>query len=200
MIIRSYECRFARAMASGFEHYAKTHEGRLPTSWEEWNEQMLQPGYVSIDERWRSILPTRRYAFLAQPVPLLPPYEGELIMTSRRPFRESNLGNGVSSLFSSPMKAPGRYLIYRQPSGEFHSHYATEEYVQSLFRGRESLLPTPDTEPMRESEVKAERAWLIHRCVVGGLALLGLCFIPRSLWRLPGRWARAARAAQEGAV
>ena len=188
------EVRFAKEMASCFSLYESQHQGRLPTSWEHIAE--VRTG-SPLEVTYRDISPRKRYAFLPQPLPLLPPHEGELVMVTRRPFREFRLSWG---LFTSQLREPGRYLIYRMPGGGFASQYVSEEYVQALFRGHESLLPVPDAEPMRASEEQSERLELRNRAL--GIALLLLCFIfgPRLCRRIASALRRAAPVAAEKAA
>ncbi len=172
--------------------YAQEHGGQAPASWAD-----LHPDMGDFDNPQEPLIP--RYAFLETPVPLGHPYgAGSAIhLMSRRSFREV----WVNCKRPGPrtyLSEPGRYVIVNSGDGSYYYPlWVRETEIQALFRGRESLLPTPDTEPKRAREVKAERDILIHRCVVGGLILLGLSFLPRILRRLPAAWARAARAAQE---
>lgn len=188
------EVRCAKAMASSCSLYERQHQGRLPTSWEHIAEVRSRH---PLEETYRDISPRKRYAFLPQPLRLLPPHEGELVMITRRPFREFRLSWG---LFSSQLREPGRYLIYRMPGGQFGTEYVSEEYVQALFRGHESLLPVPDAEPIRASEEQSERLELRNRAL--GIGLLLLCFIcgPRLCRRIASALRRAAPVAAEKAA
>lgn len=177
------EASFCLAMATSLEVHTKEHEGRLPSSWE---SVRLPEGVSSFDEIFPDITPTKRYAFLPQPVTLIPPHEGELVMITRRSFREARHEPG---LFAVPFTEPSRYLIYRQPGGEFAALLVREEYVQAVFRGQESLLPVPDGEPLRTREARVRWGWIIYCCVMGALALPPLCSLLGFLRRLHGDWA-----------
>ena len=185
------EARMAHDLAFFSRMYTEKHEGQQPTTWEDLQQSMNAP----VDEVYHYILPTRRYAFLPQPVPLPGPDEGSVYLITRRPFREHQLRE---SFFDSPMGPLRRYIICRDPSGVFFARIVTEEYVQRLFRDKPSLLPAPDTEPMRVSEVSARRAWVLYCAEMIGFILLALYVLPR----LAGLWSQAARAAhpEEGAA
>ncbi len=158
---------FAHSMTIALETYSRDHDGRTPGSWEDLEQYFTSR---SIDETFYYILPTKRYAFLQQPVRLLPPHEGELIIVTRRPFRESRLYTSWYGRIREGLREPGRYIIYRSSTGSFDSRYVLEEYIQQVFRGQEDLLPTPDTERMRQHEGEA-RWWALVRWI-------GILFIP----------------------
>ena len=170
------EGSLARALARSAELYAVKH-GHAPKSWSDFDPYLKMPN----DALYRNIAPTKRYAFLSQPLHLPPPHKGDLLIITRRPFRE--LGRlywpGVTI---RSLREPGRYIIYRTSAGAFTSEYVSEAYVQQAFRGFESLLPTPDTEPERrherEARVRSIVIWTLALLLVG--ALLAFVFLRRS--------------------
>src|SRR3989442_9032622 len=60
------EGSFAHQMALLAEVFAQEHDGRAPTSWPDFQPYLAVP----IDEAFRYINPTKRYAFLSQPLHL----------------------------------------------------------------------------------------------------------------------------------
>jgi hypothetical protein len=167
---------FARHLAGIASSYAVLHEGRAPSSWTDIEAYLDRP----IDEVYRHITPTKRYAFLSRPLSLPPPREGELLVITRRPFRDTRLYQGFFGI-GRGLREPGRYILYRTPDGEFTSSYVDEAYVQRAFRGFESLLPPPDSEPMRRHEVEARWRSIFTWCgVVAVVALFAWWFLRRS--------------------
>jgi hypothetical protein len=183
LIYGTPEGGFASNLANAASTYASHHEGRAPSAWSDIEDHLARP----IDEAFRYVTPTKRYAFLSQPLSLPPPHKGELLLITRRPFREISLHSGFFGL-SRSLREPGRYIIYRTQTGQFRSSYVNEPYVQQAFRGFESLLPTSDSEAMRtlEAEVEAEvrRRSILNWCAgVVTIALLAIFF--SWLWRIP---------------
>ena len=131
--------------------YSREHDGRSPSSWSDLQPYLDRP----IDEAFRYITPTKRYAFLSQPLHLPPPHEGDLLIITRRPFHDGHLYTNWYGGISHGLREAGRYIIYRTPSGKFGTFYVEEAYVQQAFRGSEALLPPPDTEPERRHESEA---------------------------------------------
>lgn len=169
---------FAQNMASCAEVFSKEHAGRSPTSWADFQPYFQNP----IDETFRHITPTKRYAFLSRPLHLPPPYDGDLLIVTRRPFRDGRLYTNWYGGISHGLREPGRYIIFRTGAGTFHAYYVEEAYVQQAFRGSESLLPSPDTEPERPRESEARRrsiiSWAVAVLVAG--AFLARLFFRRS--------------------
>ena len=163
---------FANGLAQNASFFAMEHEGRAPSSWAD-----IFNG--TIDAAYWYITPTKRYAFLSQPLHLPPPHEGDLLIITRRPFRDSS----PYGLFGTGLREPGRYIIYRTSTGEFTSAYVDEAYVQRAFRGFESLLPTPDTEPMRRHEVEARDESIVIWCMAGIAVVFLVLFFRRSTTR-----------------
>jgi len=145
------EGTFAHQVTMFADVYSNEHNGRSPASWSDLQPYLDQP----IDEVFYYILPTKRYAFLQRPLRLPPPHEGELVIVTRRPFRESRLYTSWYAGISRGLREPGRYIIYRTSAGSFKARYVEEAYIQQAFRGSESLLPSPDTEPERRHESEA---------------------------------------------
>ena len=149
----TFESCFAYDLCRYIEAYSEVNKSKLPESWDDINLILDRP----VDQIYKSILPTKRYAFLSGKVSLKPPCEGDLYVVARRPFRDIKLEMNFLGGISKGHKNLGRYIIYRSPEGAFLSKYVTEDYIQSVFRGFESLLPIPDNEPMRSHELKAIR-------------------------------------------
>ena len=148
------EGSFASQVATFTHIYVKDHGGHLPTSWTDFQQYLGG----TVDEVYHYISPSKRYAFLSQPLPLPPPYYGaDLLVITRRPFRDSRLYQGFFGI-NRGLREPGRYIIYRRRTGEFGASYVEESYVQQAFRGSEFLLPMPDSEPERPHERKAREA------------------------------------------
>ena len=174
---------FASALALMIRGYAHEHGGRAPASWVEMQAIVGDPAKMSPERRSQ----LRRYALL-QPPMRYTFREGsdagaEICLMMRRPFREVSTGT-FPFYWLSP---PRRYVILRYDDGTFHAMRLSEEEIQKIFRGRESLLPTPDTEPMRDRELSA-RLWNAICYALGGL----------TLFLLGRRLLRAARARATG--
>ena len=168
------EGTFAHHLAGYASIYAIQHGGRAPSSWADIETSLDQP----IDGAYRHIAPTKRYAFLSQPIRLPPPHAGDLFIITRRPFRDSRLYQGFFGI-SRGLREPGRYIIYRTPNSEFRASYVDEAYVQQAFRGFESLLPVPDSEPLRRHEVEAR--W--RSILTWSIAAIAAAFIARRVFR-----------------
>ena len=154
------EGSFALQVALAAEAYSQEHGGRSPASWPDLEPYFSRP----IDEEFRAVTPTKRYAFLPQPLPLPPPHDGDLLLITRRPFREMRLYTNWYGGGSQGLREPGRYIIYRTDSGEFEGSYVEEAYIQQAFNGSGSLLPSPDSEPLRRHErheIEARRRSLL---------------------------------------
>jgi len=145
------EGTFARQAAMFTDLYYKEHNGRSPATWSDLQSYLDRP----IDEVFYYILPTKRYAFLRRPLRLPPPHDGELLIVTRRPFRESRLYTSWYGGISRGLREPGRYIVYRTSAGSFEARYVEEAYIEQAFRGSESLLPSSDSEPERRHESEA---------------------------------------------
>ncbi len=142
----------ANQLAIAASIYAIQHDGLAPSSWDE-----IQPFFSKpIDEAYEHIAPTKRYAFLAQPLRLPPPVHFEVLLITRRPFRDITVSQGLFGLLDG-LSEPGRWIIYRRDDGGFAPVWMDEAYVREAFRGFESLLPAPDSGPLRRHEVEARR-------------------------------------------
>jgi len=161
---------FAGQLATFSTIYAKTHGGRGPASWEDIQSMLTGP----VDEAFKYILPTKRYAFLAHPIKLSRPYEGgELIILSRSPFRDSRLyTNWYGGISRGLREEAGRYMIFREPDGKYGWAYVPESYIAQIFQGSEALLPTPDRESERLWIASARREdvcrWIIPVVLLAG--------------------------------
>lgn len=155
--------------------FAAEHGGQSPASWADFQPYLVRP----IDEAYRDITPTKRYAFLSKPLHLPRPYKGELLIITRRPFRDGELHTNWYGGISHGLREPGRYIVYRTPTGGFHSSYVEEHYVQTAFRGSEFLLPSPDTEPLRLRESQARFRSVLVWTVI---ALIAAVFLARRLF------------------
>ncbi len=166
LTIITAEGGFARHVSRFAGFYAKDNEGRSPSSWLDIEKYCNAP----IDATYCDITPTKRYAFLSQPLSLPQPYGGELVIITRRPFRDGTHYTNWYGGISEGLRELGRYIIYRTSDGTFHSTYVDEAYVQKAFRGFESLLPEPDTEPLRKREWYARWrsiiAWTVAALIV----------------------------------
>ena len=167
-----------RSLASFADFFAREHDGRAPASWDDFQPYLNLP----IDEAYRHIKPTKRYAILSQPVHLPRPYEGELLIITRRPFRDGSLYTNWYGGISHGLRESGRYIIYRTSTGEFRSSYVEETFVQQAFRGFESLLPSPDTEPLRRHE--SEALWRSIMTWTVAALIAAAFFARRFIWRL----------------
>ena len=160
------EGAFARHVSKLAEFYSNENEGRSPSSWSDLEKYCNSP----IDAAYRDVTSTKRYAFLSKPLSLPRPYGGELVIITRRPFRDGTLYTNWFGGISEGLREPGRYIIYRTADGAFHSAYVDEGYVQKAFRGFESLLPEPDTEPLRRREMVSRLisiiAWVVAALIV----------------------------------
>ena len=116
------EGSFVLQVALAAEAYSQEHGGRSPASWPDLEPYFGRP----LDEEFRSVTPTRRYAFLPQPLHLPPPHDGDLLLITRRPFREMKLYTNWYGGSSQGLREPGRYIIYRTDSGEFEGTYVEE--------------------------------------------------------------------------
>lgn len=154
------------------------HEGRAPSSWADIETCLDQP----IDGAYRYIVPTKRYAFLSQSLQLPPPHAGDLLIITRRPFRDGRLYTNWYGGIGHGLRESGRYIIYRNRAGEFGASYVDEAYVQQAFRGSESLLPSPDAEPLRRHEREARWRAIITWTVA---AVIATAFLARSFFRRP---------------
>lgn len=149
---------FASSIAQLSGLFAGEHEGQAPKSWSDIQAYLDRP----IDKIYYYVLPTKRYAFMARPLQLPPPHEGELIIVTRRPFHDSRLYTNWFGGISGGLREAGRYIVYRRNSGEFESSYVDEAYIEKVFRGSESLMPAPDTEPERRHERNARWHFIIN--------------------------------------
>jgi hypothetical protein len=166
---------FADHMAFLASEYAKQNRGLAPSSWSE----LEAPLGRSLDQQFSYIKPTKRYAFLSQPLRLPPPHAGDLLVITRRPFRAAR---SYQTIFGSHdgLRERGRYIMYRNKKGDFKASYVPETYVQEAFRGFESLLPAPDNEPLRAHELRARKRSIITWSVI---ALIAIAFLARRALR-----------------
>ena len=132
---------FANQLAIYAKLYSILNEGQSPSSWSDIQTCINSP----IDTAYSDITPTKRYAFISTPFHLPAPYEGELLVITREPFRDVLLYTNFFGGISSRHQELGRYIIYREPDGQFRSAYVDEAYVQRAFQGFESRLPAPDS-------------------------------------------------------
>ncbi len=169
------ERTFAHHLSSYATIFSLQHEGRAPSSWADIETCIDRP----IDGAYSYITPTKRYAFLSQPLHLPPPYDGDLLIITRRPFRDGRLYTNLLGGISHGLREPGRYIIFRRANGSFEAAYVDEAFVQRAFHGSESLLPTPDSEPMRRREVKA-LCWSVLTWSAAGITVV---FLVRRFFR-----------------
>ena len=167
---------FTHQLSTLAEIYSTQHEGHSPSSWSDLKPYLDRP----IDDAFRYITPTKRYAFLTQPLHLPPPHEGDLLVITRRPFRDGRLYTNWYGGIGHGLREPGRYIIYRSSTGAFQASYVEEAYIQQAFRGSESLLPSPDTEPLRRHESEARWRSIITWAVA---TLIAAAFLARSFFR-----------------
>lgn len=169
------------------EMHANAHSGQAPTGWADLESQLGQP----MDTTHARVLPTKRYSFIAQPLRLPTPHEGELLLIARRPFRDVRLNEHRFLGERRSLREPGRYIVYRLSTGRFTSAWVDEPYVQRAFQGKESLLPAPDTEPLRAHELEIPRQRMRNRImlVLGLAAAVAVPILWRRALRKPRRYA-----------
>ncbi len=147
--------------------FAREHEDRSPASWSDFDGYLTSP----VDSVFYHIIPSKRYAFLSKPLNLPAPHLGNLLIITRRPFRDGRLYANFFGGISHGLREPGRYIIYRTQSGQFQASYVDEAYVQQAFRGSEALLPSPDTEPLRRHETDARKRSIITWAVAAAIPI-----------------------------
>lgn len=124
------------------------NEGKAPSSWTAL-ETMFDR---RLDAAFPHILPTRRYAFLKQPVAMPDPNEGVALIVGTRPFRDASPRATWYGGTSFEFQKLGRHVIYRQSDGVITHDYLPEGTIQEMFRVADASLPASDSEP--------ERSWI----------------------------------------
>lgn len=164
----------ARVIASWVDSYSRSHDGALPSSWQDLQNIVEVP----VDDALRHTVPSRRYAFISPPLKLVPPLHGELVAINRSDIFDSTLSMSIIGI-TRGLKGPGRYMIYRTKEGDFSVSWVAADYVQDLFDQAKVALPMPDGEPERIWVKEARRAHLIWN-IVWGIVIAGLAWW---LWR-----------------
>ncbi len=126
------------------EYFQKEH-GRLPISWDEVARYL---DGSDIDEIFPYVQPSKRFAFLTEPVPytLWGSKKVQIIMIMRSPFRDSKLSMGIFGIRKG-LRDKGRYAIYQGPDGGLGSGYIYEDKVIASFKAAGVVLPTLDDLP-----------------------------------------------------
>lgn len=148
---------------------------RLPESWKEVDEERQHP----LDEVFRNVLPTRRYALFSPPV-VLEVHEKEsvqLLAMTRKPMWETAWKGDIWR--KETLKGPGRYLLYREPDGQVLCQWFDECTLQRFWRTTGHALPIPDNEPERVWVKKVRTRILTKRIVFGTLTLLAVAWISK---------------------
>jgi hypothetical protein len=128
--VNSRDAQFTHEVVRYAQRFANEHDGYAPASLSDLEQDFGRP----IDEAYPGITPTKRYAFLSQPLHLPPPHEGDLLIITRRPFRDTYLYKHWFRGVTQGLLEPGRFIIYRTGAGEFRASYVDESYVQNAFR------------------------------------------------------------------
>lgn len=165
----------ARVIASWVDSYSRSHDGALPSSWEDLQPMLDRP----IHEIMEYAAPAKRYAFVSPPLPMSAPFHGELVAINRSDIFDTTLTSTIVG-FSRGLRGPGRYAIFRTEEGDFAYVWMTSDYVRELFTRANVALPIPDGEPERIWVKKARRAHRIWN-IVWGTVIAGLAWW---LWRI----------------
>ncbi len=173
---------FARHLEAAARVFGLEHGGRAPASWAEMQTVMGDPAKATPEKQSQC----RRYALLQPPVRFTfgegsdAGAGADILLMMRRPFREVSTGSFPFTFYR--LRPPRRYVIVRSDDGTFDVMRMREERIQEIFRGRESLLPPPDTEPMRPWELSA-RFCIAATYALAVLALLLLARLMRRMYR-----------------
>jgi hypothetical protein len=169
----------ARAIAAWTKMCVELNGGEVPGSWADFRSALK----MSVDEILDTVVPTKRYAILMPPIRLTPPLQGELVAVNR---------SGIMDIVTPPnfpgvgpaLKGPGRYVVYRDATGEFKPQWVTEDYITQAFAAADVPLPAPDSEPERAWVSNARQNLLEWRIGYGVMAVLAVVGVV--LWRRGG--------------
>ncbi|MCW1884103.1 hypothetical protein OKA04_05135 [Luteolibacter flavescens] len=161
----------------------KFHEmdkGRKIGSWKDLDDVWGKP----LDEVYPLVLPTRRYELFSPPVelPLHEKLSMQIVAMTRKPMwettRKGNMGRTMA------LKGPGRYVLYREPDGDYRTRWFDESEVQRLWPRTGRALPVPDDEPERPWVTKARTEILWKRIGLVSLVVLLIGWLAgRVIWR-----------------
>lgn len=167
----------ADAVAIYSRMYSLEHGGKTPASWDD-----LRPMFtVPPEEVMSHSAPAKRYAFVAPPIPLLPPHQGDLIAINRSDIYDSTMYTGLFGR-EHGLKGPGRYMIMRTPNGEFERLWVKPDYVHQVFESASTQLPLVDTEPEGVWVTKARNEVFTRRVIYGALVVGILYFLWWMAW------------------
>ena len=171
------DSRTLQAMCSLLEQHQEA-AGELPSSWEEFDKTI--PGAFADS----AVQPRERYAFLPEGSrPRLPGDRGELILISRRPFRNTSMEQGF---FGRTIRVaePLRYGVSRAGNERFRLVRLPEAEVQELFLEQGFSLPAPDNLPERPWVAQRRRQIRDSRLLLAGVLVAG-SFIAYCLFSKP---------------
>ena len=152
--------------------------GELPSSWEEFDKTIS--GAFADSE----LQPRKRYAFLARGSRVrLPDGRGELILISRRPFREVTRDQWIFGRVSR-LSNPIRRGISVDGNGYLRVVSFSEKEVQELFGEQGLSLPEPDDLPEHPSVTAWKRRKRDSQILLMGVLISG-SFIAYCLLRKP---------------
>lgn len=160
----SQEAVTASAIAAWTRMCMEVNGGALPTTWPEYRETLK----ISLNDILGTTLPTRRYGVMNPTVPLIAPLQGQMVVVTRKPIEDLVIPPGFLGL-SNVLKGPGRYIIFKDGSGQIQHQWVTEDYVVKTFAAAGIPLPDQDDEPERPWVTEARKSMYVKRGIYGGL-------------------------------
>lgn len=154
----SQEAVTAGAIAAWTRMCMEQNDGKVPTTWPEYRETLK----FALNDVLNTTLPTRRYGVMDPRIPLQPPLQGEIVVITRKPIEDTAVPPGFLGL-SDVVKGPGRYVIYKTPSGEVKHQWMDEDEVVETFAAAKIPLPDQDDEPERPWVTEARSSMMVKR-------------------------------------
>ena len=110
---------FTAHMAHHFKKYAEENDGRWPTSWQEIEAYTIVP----IDEAYKHLTPSRRYAFIEEQVTFTDAWgkKGRVVFAGVKPFRNVQL-RMLPFPFDRTLGDPKVYVLYETDDGQIRRY------------------------------------------------------------------------------
>jgi len=151
---------FLYAMRIAITSFQEDYESKLPDKWADL-DAYIEDG---VEMAFSRLQATERYALISPPISFTSPFQGELIIVSRRAFQEVRAIGDMGE--KSELSDPKHYILYKNLKGDLMIKKLTEKEVNGIFNEAGASRVAEDSLPEREYVASFRKELLLKRVFI----------------------------------
>ena len=168
LTVRTQDMQFVNYLVIGIKLYEKEHGGASPDKWSDL-DSYFDGGVAQVA---KYVQGKERYALLSPPISFSEPFEGELIIVSRRAFNDVSHYLERSGKLGLEIGPLGHYAVVRTQRGDIEQHWFTEDEMAKVYTSAGVPKVAADSLPERDSVVRLRRKLVINNVFAFGSGTL----------------------------